>query len=238
MATLQNSNGLSQGGLPVTKRIIDLSVKVEHGTKGPPSMGSQVEIIPSKRGPGHWQASAIKATIHTGSHVDSPRHVVAGAPLMAEFPLDTVIGTAVVFNLPETPAHHGITIEELKACGVEVKRGDIVLVRSDWSDRTWGTPAYFTDSPWLTPEAAAWLVSFGPKAIGFDFSEEYIAGRRADFTSDDFVTHKAILGKGVIIMEGITNLGALPSTRVEFFAPFYKIAAEGAFARFFAIVED
>jgi len=157
---------------------------------------------------------------------------------MDEFPLEQVIGTAVVFNLPATPAHHGITVDELKSCGVEVIEGDIILVRTDWSDRMWGKPEFFTDSPWLTPEAAEWLVSFGPKAIGFDFSEEYIAGRSADFTSEDFVTHRAILGQGVIIMEGLTNLGALPRTRVQFFAPFYKLAAEGAPARFFAITEE
>lgn len=220
------------------RRIIDLSLTVHDGTKGPPSSKAQVEITPTRRGPGHWQASLIKGSIHSGSHVDSPRHVVADAPLMDQIPLEQLIGTAVVFNLPNTPANHGITVEELKACRVQVQPGDIILIRTDWSDRTWGTPDFFTQSPWLTPEAAEWLVAFGPKAIGFDFSEEYIAGRTADFGSEDFVTHRAILGKGVIIMEGVTNLGALPSTRVEFFAPFYKLAAEGAPARFFAIVEE
>src|ERR671934_195940 len=40
-----------------------------------------------------------------------------------------------------------------------------------------------------------------------------------------------------VFMEGITNLGALPAARVEFAAPFYKIAGtEGAPARFFARV--
>jgi kynurenine formamidase len=157
---------------------------------------------------------------------------------MSEIQLEQVIGTAVVFNLPDTPANHKITTEELKGCGVEVSEGDIVLIRTDWSDRMWGKPEFFTDSPWLDPEAAAWLVGFGPKAIGFDFSEEYIAGRSADFGSEDFVTHRAILCEGVTIMEGLTNLGALPSTRVDFFAPFFKLAADGAPARFFAIVEE
>ena len=45
------------------------------------------------------------------------------------------------------------------------------------------------------------------------------------------------LGAGVVIMEGLTNLAALPRRRVEFAAPFYKIAGtEGAPARFFATV--
>jgi kynurenine formamidase len=41
----------------------------------------------------------------------------------------------------------------------------------------------------------------------------------------------------VVIMEGLTNLAALPRRRVEFAAPFYKIAGtEGAPARFFATI--
>ena len=85
------------------KRIIDLSLTVEDGTKGPPSTKAQVEITPARRGPGHWQASSFKGALHTGSHVDSPRHVVAEAPLMAEIPLDRVIGDAKVFK----KARHG-----------------------------------------------------------------------------------------------------------------------------------
>jgi kynurenine formamidase len=47
-----------------------------------------------------------------------------------------------------------------------------------------------------------------------------------------------ILGAGIVIMEGITNLKALPQRRVPFFAPFYKIeGTEGAPARFFAQVD-
>jgi kynurenine formamidase len=34
--------------------------------------------------------------------------------------------------------------------------------------------------------------------------------------------HRVILGAGIVIMEGLTNLGALPvGRRVSFFAPFY-----------------
>jgi len=41
--------------------------------------------------------------------------------------------------------------------------------------------------------------------------------------------HRVILGAGVVIMEGLTNLSALPRRRVDFAAPFYKIAGtEGA----------
>ena len=119
-----------------------------------------------------------------------------------------------------------------------VKKGDIVLLRTDWTDKMYGKwPEYFTQSPFFPPESAEWLVAKGPKSIGFDFFEEYCA-RLPDFTSEDFPMHRVILGAGIVIMEGITNLGALPRRRVPFYAPFYKIeGTEGAPARFFAKID-
>ena len=113
-----------------------------------------------------------------------------------------------------------------------------MLLRTDWTDKMYGRwPDYFTQSPYFPPAVAEWLVAKGPKNIGFDFFEEYCA-RLPDFSSEDFPMHRVILGAGVVIMEGLTNLGALPRRRVDFAAPFYKIAGtEGAPARFFATVD-
>ena len=142
-------------------------------------------------------------------------------------------------DLSFVPANHGVTIDDLRRGGADqVKKGDIVLLRTDWTDRMYGTwPDYFTQSPFFPPESAEWLVAKGPKSIGFDFFEEYCA-RLPDFTSEDFPMHRVILGAGVVIMEGLTNLGALPRRRVPFYAAFYKIeGTEGAPARFFATAE-
>ena len=64
--------------------------------------------------------------------------------------------------------------------------------------------------------------------------------RFPDFTSEDFVVHRQLLGSGITIVEGATNLGALRGVRqAQVFAPFFKIAGtEGAPARIFALVED
>ena len=148
------------------------------------------------------------------------------------------MGEAIVVDLSFVGPNHAITIDDLRRGGADdVRRGDIVLLRTDWTDRMYGRwPDYFVESPWFPPESAEWLVARGAKTIGFDFFEEYCA-RLPDFTSEDFPMHRVILGAGVVIMEGLTNLGALPRRRVEFAAPFYKIAGtEGAPARFLAIV--
>jgi len=180
----------------------------------------------------------VHQSLHTGAHIDSPLHVFKNGITTAEIPLDQVMGEALVVDLSGVGPNHRVTIDDLKKGGAnDVRRGDIVLLRTDWTDRMYGTwPDYFTQSPYFPPESAQWLVDRGPKNIGFDFFEEYCA-RLPDFGSEDFAMHRVILGAGVVIMEGLTNLGALPRRRVDFAAPFYKIAGtEGAPARFFATV--
>jgi arylformamidase len=221
------------------KRYVDLSVTVDDTTFSPPSTNMRLEITPHRRGPGHWQVSSVNQSLHTGAHIDSPLHVFKDGITTAEISLDQVMGEAVVIDLSFAGANHGITIDDLKRGGADaVKPGDIVLLRTDWSDTMYGRwPDYFTQSPYFPPEAAEWLVAKGPKNIGFDFFEEYCA-RLPDFSSEDFPMHRVILGAGVVIMEGLTNLAALPRRRVPFAAPFYKIAkTEGAPARFFAILD-
>ncbi len=218
---------------------IDLSVTVDSNTLSPPSTNLRVEITPHRRGPGFWQVSSVRQSLHTGAHIDSPLHVFKDGITAAEISLEQVIGEAMILDLSFVEANYRITLDDLKrGGGDQVRKGDIVLLRTDWTDKMYGTwPDYFTQSPFLPPESAEWLVAKRPKAIGFDFFEEYCA-RLPDFTSEDFPMHRLILGAGVVIMEGLTNLGALPIRRVPFYAPFYKIAGtEGAPARFFAEVE-
>jgi len=220
-------------------KLVDLSVAVNANTLSPPSTNLRVEITPHRRGPGFWQVSSVNQSLHTGAHIDSPLHVFKDGITAAEISLEQVIGEAVVVDLSFVPANHCVTIDDLRRGGADqVRKGDIVLLRTDWSDKMYGSwPDYFTRSPFFPPESAEWLVARGPKSIGFDFFEEYCA-RLPEFTSEDFPMHRVILGAGVVIMEGLTNLGALPRRRVPFYAAFYKIeGTEGAPARFFATAE-
>jgi kynurenine formamidase len=220
----------------MSKRYIDLSVTVDDRTMSPPSTNLRLETTPHRRGPGFWQVTSVRQSLHTGAHIDSPLHVYKDGITTAEIALDQVMGEALVVDLSFVGPNHKITVDDLRRGGADgVKQGDIVLLRTDWTDKMYGKwPDYFTQSPYFPPESAEWLVARGPKNIGFDFFEEYCA-RLPDFSSEDFPMHRVILGAGVVIMEGLTNLGALTARRVEFAGPFYKIAGtEGAQARFFA----
>lgn len=221
-------------------RIVDLTVPIGPGTLSPPSVNMQLKITPRYRGPGYWRASSVEMVLHTGSHVDFSAHVRADGETAIDVPLDRFSGEALVVNVGPCEPSHGISVADLEKSAPEIRPGDIVLVRTDWTDRMWGQfPDYYLTSPYCTPEAARWLVAKKPKAIGFDCFSEYSA-RLPDFTSEDFVIHKIILESGVYYFQQMTNLGALPADRrFTFFAPCLKMReAEGSPARFFALLEE
>jgi arylformamidase len=220
-------------------RIVDLSVPIGEDTLSPPSVGFKLKLTSSHRGPGFWQASKVEMLLHTGSHVDFTRHVQEGGETAADVSLDRVFGEALVVDLSFAEANHKITVADLEANAPEIRKGDIVLVRTDWTEKQWGNfPTYYRESPYCSPEAAQWLIARGAKAVGFDCFSEYCA-RLPDFTSEDFIIHKIILENGAILMQQMTNLSQLPTQgRFMFFAPFIKIrGAEGSPARFFALLD-
>lgn len=219
-------------------RIVDLSVPVDSETRSPPSTDQKVGLEPHHRGPGHWQSTSVAMGLHTGSHIDTPLHVFAEGESTTDIDLDRFCGEAVVLDCSQVEAEQPVDVSVLEAAGQDVRAGDIVLLRTDWSDAMWGRfPQYYTRSPYLTPEAAEWLRQREPKAIGFDFFEEYCA-RLSDFGSEDFVCHRILLGQGILLMEQMTSLAALDRPRVQFYSPFYKVQhTDGAPARFFAVVD-
>ena len=227
--------------------IVDLSVVVDASTQGPPAAGSPPVVLETAfRGPGHWQSSRIAALLHTGSHVDAPLHVVAGGRSIDAVTLEEVIGTAVVLDLHEVGEREPIDATRLAAASDrlsahgdgEPMAGEIVAVRTDWTDRWWGTfPDYYTRSPFLTEDGARWLADRGPSAVVVDFFEEECAVS-TDFTSEDFVVHRALLGAGIPIVEQATRLGEVGTSRFAFCAPFVLLGeVEAAPCRIYAEVD-
>lgn len=226
---------VTEGGIG---RVVDLSVVVDASTQGPPAAGSPPVLLETKyRGPGHWQSSRISALLHTGSHVDSPLHVVAGGATIGGVALDEVIGEAVIVDVRDAEPREAIGSARLEAAAGDIREGDIVVVRTDWTDRSWGRfPDYYTRSPYLTQEGARWIAERGPKAVVVDFFEEECAVS-ADFTSEDFVVHRELLGRGIPIVEQATNLGAVGRERFLLHAPFFLLeGVEAAPCRIFAVL--
>lgn len=219
--------------------IVDLSVEVDRSTLGPPAAGSPPVVLETSfRGPGHWQSSRMAALLHTGTHVDAPLHVVADGASIGGVGLDRVIGDAVVLDLHDAEPREAIDAARLEAAAATIREGDILVVRTDWTDRSWGTfPDYYVRSPFLTRDGARWIAEHRPNAVVVDFFEEECAVS-PEFTSEDFVVHRELLGRGIPIVEQATNIGAVGRERFLLLAPFFRLeGVEAAPCRIFALLD-
>lgn len=218
--------------------IVDLTVPIGKDTYSPPSVNQPIGIKEFYKEPGFWMVSEITMMLHAGSHVDFTKHYIEDGETAEKIPLDRTCGEAVVIDLAPLGEDHDITPADLEAATPDIRPDDIVLVRTGWSDQAWGEfPRYYVGSPACTPEAAHWLVSTGAKAIGFDCFPER-AAKKQSYLPEEFVVHHIIGDSGAILMQSLTNLGALPTDRrFQFFAAFLKVTGgEGAPARYFALL--
>jgi arylformamidase len=177
----------------------------------------------------------MAALLHTGSHIDSTWHVFADGDAIAATPLTAVIGQAAVVDCSDVGPREGIDASRLDAAGAPIEEGDILVIRTDWTDQAWGDfPRFYVESPYLTEDAADWIVERRPRAVVFDFFEEYAAALD-DFTSEDFVVHRKLLGEGLPLVEQATHVGAIDRPRFRLLAPFFLLDhAEAAPCRIFA----
>ena len=145
---------------------------------------------------------------HTGTHIDAPAHMIKGHNTLDMLPIEHFFGPALMLNFVDF-TNNSIRIKELEPYQAKIKEVDFLLLHTGWS-QYWGSEKYFANYPVLSVEAAHWLSSFGLKGFGLDT----ISADTAD--TQDYLVHKALLQKNMIIIENLTNLLALPSTQFEF----------------------
>ncbi len=220
-------------------RIVDLTVAIGSDTYSPPSVNKPIGITQHFKEPGFWMVTEINMMLHAGSHVDFTKHYREDGEVAGDILLDRTCGEAVVIDLTPIEPEHDITPADLEAAAPEIRRGDIVLVKTGWTDIAWGEfPRYYVGSPSCSPEAAQWLADTGAKAIGFDCFPEG-AAKKQSYLPYEFVVHQIIGDSGAILMQSLTNLSAVPvDERFQFFGAFLNVTgAEGSPARFFAALD-
>jgi arylformamidase len=111
-------------------------------------------------------------------------------------------------------------------------RGKAVLVRTGW-DAHWRTDGYFEGHPFLTRDAAEYLLDAGVVLVGID-------SLNIDDTADlSRPVHSLLLAADVPIVEHLRGLAQLPGAGFRFFAVPVKVKGMGTFpVRAFGIVEE
>ena len=160
--------------------------------------------------------SSIHMNLHTGTHLDSPRHMMAEGWTMEDMPLDRLITRCKLFDLSHVA--EAITREDL--VGLDIQPGDFVLLKSQNSEGRVGD----SDFVYIRKDAAAYLAEKGIRGIGTD-----ALGVERD--QPGHPSHLAFLEQGIIILEGLALKDVQPGEYLLIALPLSIRGAEGAPAR-------
>lgn len=203
--------------------LIDISVTIgEDLPIWPGSPGFRLEAFERMDEGDEANVSQLTCDVHTGTHVDAPRHFVADGKTVDQIPLDVLIGPVVVARVPDEI--DTITAEVLEDLDIP-DRTDRLLFHTRNSLLWSSYPSFFQrDYVALAPDAARWVVNSGIQCLGVD----YLSVQHYD---DGPETHQILLEGSVLIIEGL-NLSSVPAGWWELFCLPIKIeGAEAALAR-------
>jgi len=215
---------------------IDLSHTIEHGMitydgLPAPSISDFLSREASRSryaGGTEFLIAKIDMVANTGTYVDAPSHRFASGTDIAGPNLEAIADVPSI--VLRAAGRRSIDAKDIDAPAL---RGKALLIHTGWS-RHWRTPAYWNNAhPFVTREAAVLLAKSGVRVVGID-------SYNIDDTSDGTrPAHTELLRAGVIIIEHLTNLEALPdSGAIRLFAVPPKVRGLGSFpVRAFAIVE-
>jgi kynurenine formamidase len=201
---------------------------------------------------------------HVGTHVDALAHVSQDGLLHGGLPAEDVqrsgrmstLGTeqippmlargvlldvARAHGVDVLPPGYGVTADDLRAIGIEVRKGDVALVRTGWARHFDDAATYLGQDggvPGVTEEAAHWLAERGVLATGADTTAyERIppgAGHRV------LPVHRILLvDNGIYLIEHLNLEQAAAEGLTEFtfvMAPLRIVGGTGSPVRPFAAV--
>ncbi len=150
----------------------------------------------------------VKMGSHVGTHVEFPYHHLKQGKSAADYPLERLMGEAALLNFAHKKKDEEISRQEVIDAGVELRQGDIVLIRTDMH-KLWKTPQAH-DRPVLSIDATRYLVEdVGIHCIGTDATGLEVRGR------NDQPVHELLFAHDVAMVESLTNLDKLRSARFQ-----------------------
>lgn len=209
------------------KRYIDLSHTIEDGLVTYKGLPAPVicdylsrEDSRERYGPGtEFQIGRIDMIANTGTYLDTPFHRYANGKDLSEIELTQMTGLdGIVVRVPHNE-RLGVTAEDF--AGLDLA-GKAVLVHTGWSE-FWNTETYFDNHPFLTGEAAQFLVEAGAKLVGID------SHNIDDSRGKARPVHTILLGSGVLIVEHLCCLESVPDHSFTFTAVPPKFKGVGTF---------
>ena len=180
---------------------IDLSVTLREGMIAFPSESQlQLERRHSMARGDRANNTTLHMSVHTGTHMDAPRHFIADGKTIDQMPFDITLGQARVIEIVDNVS---IKAEELKQHNI--KRGERILFKTRNSQKCWQTDTFVPDFVYITRGASHLLVDAGVRLVGIDYLS---VGSPSDPDQTTPDTHQILLGAGLWLIEGL-NLSAV-----------------------------
>jgi arylformamidase len=194
-------------------QLIDLSQEISPKTQVFPTYPSPYFMLWTKRDIYGFEAEIMMMAVHTGTHVDASYHFTPEGRRISEVNPESLIGEAVVVDLSRAAGKELITLptflDALGRTGTELRKGDIVLVRTGW-DRYQSEERYIMEYPGLGADVAEYLASKKIAVLGVDTPNP-------DHPDDaSFPVHNTLLPRDILIIENLTGLDRIRRQRLQF----------------------
>ncbi|HJQ11714.1 MAG TPA: cyclase family protein [Gemmatimonadaceae bacterium] len=202
-------------------RIYDVSVPIRTGGlvyPGNPEITVELQQAVAKGASAN--VSYVRFGSHTGTHADASRHFFDDGQSVDKIPLERLIGPAVLIAFPDDV--RSVTADHLK--GKNLRGHKRVLIRTR-NSALLSQNDFVPDYTFLAPDGAQYLVDLGIELVGVDYLsiEQFHSGHHR--------THRTLLERSVVIIEGL-NLSAPPPGEYQFIClPLRLEGCDGAPAR-------
>ncbi len=152
--------------------------------------------------------TVLTFNLHTGTHIDFPLHTIKEGANSDNVLLETFLGEAKVFDLSHVQDHIDVT----DLLSLDFQPHDFILLKTKNSD----SELFEFDFIYVNEAASHYLVDKKIRGVGID-------GLGIERNQPNHPTHDALLGNGIIIMEGL-RLKNVQAKTYDFVALPLKIA--------------
>ncbi len=197
--------------------LVDVSLPVREGMPVyPGDPAPNVSLAMSIAGGDPANVTRLDFGLHTGTHIDAPRHFFDDGAGVEALPLDALIGPAHVADA--TGLDGDLDLAGLDA--LAVPPGTERLLLHTRNSDLWALEDFQAGFASVAPDAARALVERGVRLIGVDYLS--VGGPE---------THRTLLGAGVVVVEGLDLRAAPPGAVRVMCLPMRIVGADGAPAR-------
>jgi arylformamidase len=138
--------------------------------------------------------SMVEMGNHTGTHIDAPLHFLKGGVPIDAIPVSKLIGPALVIEVSQSAKI--VDAAELNRHEWRGAKKVLLKTRSSY-DNFWADKEFHKDFVGIAPDAAQLLANAGVDLVGIDYLSAEQFGAPAP------LTHRTLLGKGIVIVEGL-----------------------------------